>query len=453
MSFKILSSNPPRKALNVAQSQKEAIEILMKPLKNQAQPADPSRKLAVDAILQVWRGEKSLTPEIFEGAPHELAARAMRLARETLRHETGFEKIIDKLSKNKPKPAVKALLYLACFEILVEGIAGYGVVHDVVELTKSQNSTKNAVGFVNAILRQISEIKYKGEGANSFSPELHQHLRKQYAKKHIVDMNKAQLEMPGLDLRLKDPATKAEWLEKLNAKDLDPVGAIRLSGYEQISELDGFSTGDWWVQDAAATIAVDCFSDLKGKLALDMCAAPGGKSMQLASLGAIVTSVEISKERANRITQNLERTGLSAELVIADGLEFDRTDFDMILLDAPCSATGTLRRHPDLKYGEPLERMYSLAPLQYDLLCHAFSLLKIGGELIYVTCSLLFEEGERQIEKFLSNTPNAKLIPLDPVKFGLKAEFAPYIRSFPTIADDQWNMDGFFIAKLCKSTN
>lgn len=418
---------------------------------NSSEPLDPARKLAADALLQIWRGESVLSHALFDSAHHEINARAYRLTRETLRHENGFAKLVAKHSKNTPKPAVRAIIYIACFEMLVEFSADYGVVHDFVSLTTSQHSTKNAAGFVNALLRKISTEKYRSDKSSSFSPEVHQALRAQYDKKHIADMSNGQFIVPDIDVCLKPDLHVETWADKLDATIIDPIGVLRLPARSMLSELEGFEDGQWWVQDAAATIAAKCFDDLNGKRALDLCAAPGGKTMQMISLGADVTAVELNEDRAEQIWQNLERTKMQAEVHVCDALEFEDEPFDCILVDAPCSASGTFRRHPDLKHANVIERAQELAPIQAGILRHAFSLLKTGGELVYATCSLLKEEGEQQIESFLSDTHNAKITSLNAEKFGLSSEYAPFLRSFPSAKADQVNMDGFFIAKITKN--
>ena len=419
--------------------------------KNAQEPLDPARKRAADALLQIWRGESVLSHALFDSDQHEINARAYRLTRETLRHENGFAKLVAKHSKNNPKPAIRAIIYIACFEMLVEFSADYGVVHDFVTLTTSQHSTKNASGFVNALLRKLSTETYRSDKSSSFSPEVHQALRAQYDKKHISDMSNGQFIVPDIDICLKPDLHVETWADKLDATIIEPIGVLRLRARSMLSELEGFEDGQWWVQDAAATIAVKCFDNLSRKRALDLCAAPGGKTMQMISMGADVTAVELNEDRAEQIWQNLERTKMQAEVHICDALKFEDEPFDAILVDAPCSASGTFRRHPDLKHAHVMERAQELIPIQADILRHAFKLLKIGGELIYVTCSLLKEEGEAQIESFMSETDNAKIMPLNAEKFDLSTNYAPYLRSFPTAKTEHVNMDGFFIAKMTKT--
>ena len=168
----------------------------------------------------------------------------------------------------------------------------------------------------------------------------------------------------------------------------------------QVTALPGFGTGDWWVQDAAAALPVKLLGDVRGLKVLDMCAAPGGKTLQLAAAGAQVTALDLSEARLERVRENLARTGLEARLIAGDALEHEET-YDAVLLDAPCSATGTIRRHPDLPHVHKGERISELIGLQEALLDHALRLVKPGGRLVYATCSLIPDEGECQVDEAL----------------------------------------------------
>ena len=414
---------------------------------------DHSRKIAADLLVGIWRNEMSLETELGQDVHFDIRARAVRIARETLRNEHTIEGKLRAHFKKQPKPAVRAIIYIGYYEILFEYAAPHGVVHDLVALAKSQVDTKSSASFINAILRKAEDTTINPRNGETFSNDLKKHLRQQYTKAELADMNLGQLQIPQIDIRLKPSEDVGEWARKLDAQPLKSHHCLRLPLRQKISELDGFESGMWWVQDAGATIAVDCFSDLKGKKALDLCAAPGGKTMQMCANGADVTSLDLSERRAQLILENLERTELAANVVVGDALEFNDGTYDAILLDAPCTATGTFRRHPDLKYGEPLERMAVLLPIQVELLQHAFRLLNVGGELVYCTCSLLKEEGETQIEAFLATEPQAELVKLDGEKFGLKSDHSPFIRTFPSHNDTDISMDGFFIAKLTKKNS
>ena len=219
-----------------------------------------------------------------------------------------------------------------------------------------------------------------------------------------------------LDLSVKDDP--AGWAARLGGHQLQ-TGSVRLLAPVRVEELPGFDDGRWWVQDAAAALPAQLLGDVAGHDIADLCAAPGGKTAQLASAGASVTAVDLSLARLDRLRQNLQRLHLDAELVHADAADWapDRT-FDGILLDAPCIATGTIRRHPDIPHLKRPTDIIRLAAIQARLLDHAFSLLRPGGRLIYCTCSLEPEEGPAQIAAFLARQTTALHHPIDAAEFG-----------------------------------
>lgn len=192
------------------------------------------------------------------------------------------------------------------------------------------------------------------------------------------------------------------------AGDILPTGSVRVQGAGQVSALPGYSAGDWWVQDAAAALPVQVLAPKPGESVLDLCAAPGGKTLQLAAAGAEVTAVDISETRLAKVRENLGRTGLQARVVASDALEFGGS-YDAILLDAPCSATGTIRRHPDLPFAKDGSEFGALIELQSQMLAHAWTLLRPGGRLVYCTCSLLPDEGEVQIEEAVQQHPDMQV--------------------------------------------
>jgi 16S rRNA (cytosine967-C5)-methyltransferase len=231
-----------------------------------------------------------------------------------------------------------------------------------------------------------------------------------------------------------------------------PTGSVRLAARNQISALPGFDTGDWWVQDAAAALPVQLLGDVAGARVLDICAAPGGKTMQLAAKGADVTALDISDTRMARLTENLTRTKLAATTVVADALTYTAGPFDSILLDAPCSATGTIRRHPDLPYVKTQTGIDDLVRLQRALLAHALTQIAPAGVLVYCTCSLLREEGEDQIKWALSQYPDLavstpKAPGLDPAWISPEGG----VRLRPDYWPDTGGMDGFYMAVLHRS--
>ena len=249
---------------------------------------------------------------------------------------------------------------------------------------------------------------------------------------------------PPLDLMLRDAAGTAALAEALDGVSLAP-GHVRLARGMAIERIRGFEQGEWWVQDLAATIPARLLGQGEGKTALDLCAAPGGKTLQLAAAGWQVTSLDVSDRRLDHLRDNLRRTGLAAEIVVADALEWvPETRFDAILLDAPCTATGTCRRHPDVLHRIGERQIAEMAELQRRLIERATGWLAPGGTLVYSVCSLESEEGEGQ------GMP-AGLVPVpieaDELPAGLKPSADGWLRTDPGMLPDAGGLDGFFIAR------
>jgi 16S rRNA (cytosine967-C5)-methyltransferase len=251
-------------------------------------------------------------------------------------------------------------------------------------------------------------------------------------------------EPPPLDLTLRDPAATAEWAEKLGGTSLAP-GHVRLPRGGTVAELPGYEEGAWWVQDLAASLPARLLGPGEGRSALDLCAAPGGKTLQLASAGWQVTAVDRSDKRLDRLRESLSRTGLGAKIWIADALIWEPAEpFDAILLDAPCTATGTCRRHPDVLHRIGPREIAEMAGLQTQLLERAQRWLKPGGTLVYAVCSLEAEEGE-------AHAARVALEPLPISAAELPADLQPtpegWLRTDPGLLGESGGLDGFFIAR------
>lgn len=258
-----------------------------------------------------------------------------------------------------------------------------------------------------------------------------------------------------LDLTLKDAAGTADAAARLGGTSLLP-GHVRLASPGAVEALPGFAEGDWWVQDLAAQLPARLLAARPGDTVADLCAAPGGKTLQLAAAGARVTAVDVSESRLARLSDNLARTGLAAEVVCADALAWrPAAPLDAVLLDAPCSATGTLRRHPDVFYLKAARDLAPLLDLQARLLDHALDHLKPGGRLVYAVCSLEPEEGEAQIAALLQRRPDVRLDPVAPAELaGLDLPVAPegWLRTLPGQLAEAGGLDGFFIARLVRGS-
>ena len=259
---------------------------------------------------------------------------------------------------------------------------------------------------------------------------------------------------PTLDLSVKsDPAG---WAERLGGIVL-PTGSVRLDTHAPVAELEGYADGEWWVQDAAAALPARLLRPRPGMRVVDLCAAPGGKAAELAAAGADLTTVDRSAERLKLLAANFERLRLHSEIVVADALAFDAPPFDAVLLDAPCIATGTIRRHPDVAW---IKRPGDLAPLvklQADLLDKAIALARPGGAIVYCVCSLEPEEGEAQIAAVLRRNPDVRRSAIAPDEIGGLAECVTRAGDLRTLPCHLWGdnprrsgLDGFFAARLVK---
>ncbi|MEZ5681587.1 MAG: RsmB/NOP family class I SAM-dependent RNA methyltransferase [Erythrobacter sp.] len=254
-------------------------------------------------------------------------------------------------------------------------------------------------------------------------------------------------EPPPLDLALRDWSQTAHWANQLSGDSLMP-GHIRLPRGANVEKLPGFKEGAWWVQDLAASLPARLLGEGEGRHVLDLCAAPGGKSLQLAAQGWNVTSLDISKRRLDLLRENLKRTGLKAGIVRADALAWEpRHKFDAILIDAPCTATGTARRHPDVLHRIGPRQIAEMAELQVALLDKAQAWLKPGGALVYATCSLEREEGEAQASQ-IALKPHP--ITQDELPTGLEPTSEGWLRTDPGMLADEGGLDGFFVARWRK---
>jgi 16S rRNA (cytosine967-C5)-methyltransferase len=413
--------------------------------------AEPARITARSAALGLLNGvlaqHKLLSDLLAGGAldalPPSDRARAQRLALETLRHIEPIDRLLTPRFQKPPPLKVRSILRLAVSE-LAGGAAAHGVVNESVDLARADPATANFAGLVNAVLRAVGPAPVL-QGSQNLPKWLHQRLVSAYGKGAVGVMEQVFSKSPPVDLTLREGRPIPPGAVRL------PTGSFRLSADPgQISALPGYDTGDWWVQDAAAALAAQMLDAKKGERVLDLCAAPGGKTLQLAASGAIVTALDLSDARLTRLRENLARTGLSAEIVVADALTWAPLAlYDAILLDAPCSATGTIRRHPDLPFVKDGSDLATLTQLQAKLLDRALSFLKPGGRLVYCTCSLLPEEGERQLEAAMNRNPGLRV---DPPKLMGLPKTALTKTGALRLRPDHWaekgGMDGFYIVRV-----
>ncbi len=414
-------------------------------------PTSP-RLVALDGLSQIIGEGRMLSDVISDPVWQDLTpperATAQRLISETLRSLGRADHLLTSHLNRQPPLRVMNLLRMATVEFMTGG-AAHGVVNEAVKLAGRAKKTAPMKGLVNAVLRKITAMEVAAWDAapDTMLPKwLRPKLAKAWSKSVVAEIERAHAVPPPVDLSVKEDA--AGWAEKLHGTIL-PTGSVRLTARGQVSALPGFESGEWWVQDAAAAMPVHLLGDVSGKRVLDICAAPGGKTMQLAAKGADVTALDISEARMARLTENLTRTKLTAKTVVADALTYEDGLFDAILLDAPCSATGTIRRHPDLPYVKTQTGIDDLVKLQRALLTRAIGQIAPQGTLVYCTCSLLREEGEDQIKWLLAQSDEVEI--KTPSAPGLDPNWiSPEggVRLRPDYWPELGGMDGFYMAIL-----
>ena len=350
--------------------------------------------------------------------------------------------------------SAREILVLGVAQLLFLGMAPHAVIDLAVRSAKADRNAMHFSGLINAVLRKVAagglELKSGLDAARLNTPDwLWTRWVKSYGEDAARLIGRAHGERPGLDLSFKTGA--AAWVDSLGG-ELLPNGQLRLPpGHAPVPELPGYAEGAWWIQDAAATIPAILLGDVRGKSVLDLCAAPGGKTLQLASMGAVVTAVDLSEARLRRLDENLRRTWLQAGIAVQDVLAPDFSgQWDAVLLDAPCSATGTVRRHPELPYLKDEQQIRELAGLQRRMLRKAAELVKPGGILVYCTCSLEPDEGETRVRGFLSDHPSFEIVPA--MGDGLpEGSVRPegWVRTLPSMSyGGSPGMDGFFAVAL-----
>jgi 16S rRNA (cytosine967-C5)-methyltransferase len=371
-------------------------------------------------------------------------ARAQRLCLSVLRQVERTDAVLGAHLRKAPPAYVLNILRLAVVE-LDGGAAAHGVVHVAVECTRRDKRAGHYSGLVNAVLRKLPPGPLMQDLPVQKLPRwLRQPMVHAYGREVVARIEAVHATVPMVDITWRGP------VQDLPAGDDLPNGSRRLVDHGRVSGLAGFDAGNWWVQDAAAAMAVPFLAPQPGERVLDLCAAPGGKTMQLAAAGADVTALDISGPRAARLVENLTRTGLAAQVVLADALTWEpAAPFDAILLDAPCSASGTIRRHPDLPFVKDGSELAALTALQAQMIDRALTMLRPGGRLLYCTCSLLPDEGEAQVAAAMSRHPSLRAVRphmtwVDPGWITPEGG----LRLRPDYWAEAGGMDGFFMALL-----
>jgi 16S rRNA (cytosine967-C5)-methyltransferase len=437
-----------------------------------AQVGLPARRAAVELLSAVLQKKQALDDilgrSLEKGSMFNLTARDRALTRAivatSLRRKGQLDYVLGAfLERGMPDKAgtLYPILLSAAAQLIFLKTPPHAAIDLAVTLAQWDRQAKRYDKLVNAVLRKVAS---EGEAiaASLDAPRVNtpdwlwtrgvtywgEARARAIAEAHLVE--------PPLDLTVKsDPEL---WAERLSGRVL-PTGSVRLLPKGRIEQLPGFDEGAWFVQDAAASLPARLLGDVAGKRVADLCAAPGGKTAQLVLAGASVIAVDSSKTRLGMLAENLARLGLEAQLVLGDAAAWQPDElFDAVLLDAPCSSTGTIRRHPDIPYTKSPKDIVALAALQAKLLDNAAKLVKPGGRLVYSTCSLEPEEGEAQIASLLVRNETLSLDPLGPDEvFGQKAWIEPSgaLRTFPydlRLDFPEWSgMDGFFATRLTRN--
>jgi 16S rRNA (cytosine967-C5)-methyltransferase len=459
------------------------------PQSSQEKQKDLPRRAAFDILRQVII-DGTLFDIAFEAvmstSPNDQCERAFPYAlckaalRDYGRLTAALVALTDKKKPIKPK-ALEVLLVMAAAQIWCMDVPSYAAVSSAMDILKSDRHLKPMAGFANAILRKASSEEscalFDARALSENMPQwFFKALKSDYGAEKTGEILAAARQEPALDIVLKAPDRAEDyqtlWQGRYHAENLAP-DLLRLSALGEPlprpDQLEGFSEGDWWVQDCAAHLPVALTQNtipggLEGLEVLDLCAAPGGKTMQLAASGATVTAFDLSEKRLERLRQNLQRTQLSDRVTIARGniLDLDASiankeikpldEYDLIILDAPCSATGTLRRHLDVLIGKTRAQIEELVKLQRDMLGLIAARMKQDRFLLYCTCSLLRVEGEKQIQNFMNAQPDFEKVPFENESIDIKQSLDKnrFFRSCVAPHNGEIIMDGFFAALLRK---
>jgi 16S rRNA (cytosine967-C5)-methyltransferase len=445
--------NTPRSAAAAAQvglpARKAAVALLTAVLVKK-QPLDEilSRSLAVGWMFDLPQRDRALTRAIVATS---------------LRRRGQIDAVLDRfLDRGLPKNAgaLYPILLSATAQLIFLKTPAHAAIDLAVRTAQGDARARRYDKLVNAVLRRVASegegIAAKFDAPRINTPDwLWTRWLSFYGDTRAHEIAAINLVEPSLDLTVKrDPEL---WAERLGGCVL-PTGSVRLLPKGRIEQLPGYAEGAWWVQDAAAALPARLLGPVAGRCVADLCAAPGGKTAQLASAGASVMAVDISQRRLRMLTENLARLGLEATTVAADAADWSpEMRFDAILLDAPCTATGTIRRHPDIPYLKSAKDIEDLAALQARLLDNAARLLKPGGRLVYATCSLEPEEGEAQIAALLARNPDLALEPILPEEVFGQTDWVPSsgcLRTLPCqlkLDGPEWSgLDGFFVGRLVR---
>tara|TARA_R110002124_G_scaffold138219_3_gene301563 strand:- start:10229 stop:11659 length:1431 start_codon:yes stop_codon:yes gene_type:complete len=427
-------------------------------------PGLAPRKVAAHLLRQIITGHTALDALLEDSKDSGYArltpqdkALARAIASTTLRHFGEIEQLVSKRLTGRMPPSAPYLpgvIYTAVAQILFMEVADHAAVSLAVDAAASDPKAKHFKPLVNGILRGIlrERDEFQPDATLNAPDWLREMLIGQYGAEKAGAIMQANMQRAGLDLTIRKDAEG--WAKRLDG-ELIGDHTVRLAPGTKVYELDGFKSGAWWVQDAAASVPADLLlqalhrrAAISGANLLDACAAPGGKTAQLAAAGAKVTALDISEPRLVRLRENMQRLNLQVDIVAADLLDMDEQPvFDGILLDAPCSATGTIRRHPDVPWLKTRKQIDELAELQRKMLAKAAKLLRPGGILLYCSCSLLAEEGESHLD-YVQNELGFQIDPISTNETALCSPLTVANGVFRSTPDMPAGLDGFFVTRL-----
>ncbi|NQV83843.1 MAG: MFS transporter [Rhodospirillales bacterium] len=427
--------------------------------------AKSARAVALDLLQAVLHGKTPLDMALADHpAMATLDSRDRGFARAmvatTLRRLGQLDAQIDAaLERPLPRNAkgVQDIIRLGASQLLFMDTAPHAAVGTAVDLAQARGHGPHKK-LINAVLRRFGRegrtLIEKQDAARLNTPDwLWQSWTAAYGETACRNIAEAHLSEAPLDITV--PADAAQWAETLEAEIL-ATGTLRRAAGGLVPELPGFKDGAWWVQDAAAALPVKLFGDIRHKHVIDLCAAPGGKTAQLAAAGAKVSAIDRSEKRLVRVRENLDRLGFDAEIICADAIDWRPVEAaDAVLVDAPCSSTGTIRRHPDVARLKTPQDVIKLAGLQQRLLAAAIEMVRPGGVIVYCSCSLQPQEGPEQTRALLDAGAPVSLVPITPKDLGGDAEelgemiteFGD-LRTLPSHLGDRGGMDGFYAARF-----
>jgi 16S rRNA (cytosine967-C5)-methyltransferase len=413
-----------------------------------------SRRAALRLLDAVLRRGQPLEAAM-DAATQELdraddRAFAHAMAAETLRRLPDLDALIDSATQKKLPHDAKArfVLRLALVQALALGTPPHAAIATVLPLVD---------GGPRKLVHGVFGTLIRGEAKLPDLPALPPSVAARWRGNWGLKVNEAARALiaapPPMDLSLADPDATADWAERLGGFSLAP-GHVRIPRVASVAELPGYAEGAWWVQDIAASLPARLLGRGEGRTVFDLCAAPGGKTLRLAAAGWRVTALDLSENRLVRLSENLARLGLSAETVVADIMTWEPAEAaDAVLLDAPCSATGIFRRHPDVLHRVRDRAIAELATQQQAMLLRAADWVKPGGSLVYAVCSLEPREGEAVADAFLAARTDYALSAADPAELpdGIPPDSTGRVRVLPGMLAEAGGADGFFVARFTRS--